>query len=64
MKEIYMNLYDILSLLEYTSIMSGIDLAGWEKRLMQMSDQHFRFSVGCEVSQDLIEDLDQALNQL
>jgi methionine-gamma-lyase len=58
------SLGDTTSLIEYTSIMTGIDLAGWEKRLMQMSEQHFRFSVGCEDPHDLIEDLDQALNRL
>jgi len=58
------SLGDTTSLIEYTSVMTGIDLASWEKRRMNMSDTHFRFSVGLEDSDDLIEDLDQALNQL
>ena len=58
------SLGDITSLIEYTSIMTGIDLSSWEKRLMNISDTHFRFSVGLEDSKDLIKDLNQALNQL
>ncbi|MEJ2293940.1 MAG: PLP-dependent aspartate aminotransferase family protein, partial [Candidatus Lokiarchaeota archaeon] len=58
------SLGDTTSLLEYTSVMTGIDLASWEKRLMDISDTHFRFSVGLEDTKDLIEDLEQAFNQL
>jgi len=58
------SLGDTTSLIEYTSIMTGIDLASWEKKMMQISDTHFRFSVGLEDPKDLIEDLNQALNQI
>ncbi len=58
------SLGDTTSLIEYTSLMTGIDLSSWEKRLMNISDTHFRFSIGLEDSQDLINDLNQALNQL
>jgi len=58
------SLGDTTSLIEYTSVMTGIDLASWEKRAMELSDTHFRFSVGLEDPVDLIEDLNQALNQL
>ncbi|MFX1317080.1 MAG: trans-sulfuration enzyme family protein [Promethearchaeota archaeon] len=55
------SLGDTTSLMEYTSVMTGIDLASWEKRAMTMSDTHFRFSIGLEDPDDLIKDLDQAL---
>ncbi|MFX1411794.1 MAG: trans-sulfuration enzyme family protein, partial [Promethearchaeota archaeon] len=55
------SLGDTTSLIEYTSVMTGWDLASWEKRVMSMSDTHFRFSVGLEDPDDLIKDLDQAL---
>jgi methionine-gamma-lyase len=58
------SLGDLTSLIEYTSVMTGIDLASWEKRLMDISDTHFRFSIGLEDPDDLIKDLNQALNQL
>ncbi len=58
------SLGDTTSLIEYTSLMTGIDLASWEKRLMGISDTHFRFSIGLEDPEDLIKDLEQALNQL
>ena len=58
------SLGDTTSLIEYTSVMTGIDLSSWEKRLMNISDTHFRFSIGLEDPKDLIEDLKQALNQL
>ncbi|MFX0077074.1 MAG: trans-sulfuration enzyme family protein [Candidatus Hermodarchaeota archaeon] len=58
------SLGDTTSLIEYTSVMTGIDLASWEKRSMTLSDTHFRFSVGLEDPDDLVEDLDQALKQL
>ena len=58
------SLGDTTSLIEYTSIMTGIDLAVWERKSMNISKTNFRFSVGLEDSDDLIQDLDQALNQL
>ncbi|NVM16826.1 MAG: aminotransferase class I/II-fold pyridoxal phosphate-dependent enzyme [Candidatus Lokiarchaeota archaeon] len=58
------SLGDTTSLIEYTSVMTGIDLASWEKRRMKMSDTHFRFSVGLEDSDDIIQDLEQALEQI
>ncbi|TFG15202.1 MAG: PLP-dependent transferase, partial [Promethearchaeota archaeon] len=58
------SLGDTTSLIEYTSVMTGIDLSSWEKRLMEISDTHFRFSIGLEDPKDLIDDLTQALNQL
>jgi methionine-gamma-lyase len=58
------SLGDTTSLIEYTSVMTGIDFASWEKRSMNLSDTHFRFSVGLEDPDDLISDLDQALNRL
>jgi cystathionine beta-lyase/cystathionine gamma-synthase len=58
------SLGDTTSLIEYTSVMTGIDLASWEKRSMTLSDTHFRFSVGLEDPDDLIADIDQALKQL
>lgn len=58
------SLGDTTSLIEYTSIMTGIDLASWEKKAMQISDTHFRFSVGLEDPDDLIRDMDQALIQI
>ncbi|MFW9823793.1 MAG: trans-sulfuration enzyme family protein [Candidatus Thorarchaeota archaeon] len=58
------SLGDTTSLIEYTFVMTGLDLASWEKRSMGISDSHFRFSVGLEDADDLIEDLEQALNQL
>lgn len=58
------SLGDTTSLIEYTSIMTGIDLASWELRSMDISKTHFRFSVGLEDPEDLIADLDQALKQL
>ena len=58
------SLGDTTTLIEYTSVMTGIDLASWEKRRMNMSDTHFRFSVGLEDADDLINDLEQALQQI
>jgi len=58
------SLGDTTSLIEYTSIMTGIDLASWEKRTMGISDTHFRFSAGLEDPSDLIKDLGQALKNL
>ena len=58
------SLGDTTSLIEYTSVMTGIDLASWEKRRMNMSDTHFRFSLGLEDPDDIIKDLDQALDQI
>ena len=58
------SLGDTTSLIEYTPIMTGIDLASWEKKMMGISDTHFRFSVGLEDFNDITEDLDQALNQI
>ena len=58
------SLGDLTSLIEYTSIMTGLELAQWELKAMKTSKTHFRFSVGLEDPDDLQEDLDQALNQL
>ena len=58
------SLGDTTSLIEYTSVMTGIDLASWEKKRMRMSDTHFRFSVGLEDPEDLINDLAQALEKI
>ena len=58
------SLGDTTSLIEYTSLMTGIDLASWEKKFMRISDTHFRFSVGLEDPEDLIKDLEQALSQI
>jgi methionine-gamma-lyase len=58
------SLGDTTSLMEYTSVMTGIDLASWEKKLMELSDTHFRFSVGLEDPEDLVNDLEQALNKI
>ncbi len=44
--------------------MTGIDLASWERKSMNISNTHFRFSVGLEDPEDLITDLDQALKQI
>ena len=55
---------DTTSLIEYTSVMTGIDLASWEKRRMNMSNTHFRFSIGLEDPDDLINDLEQALKKI
>jgi cystathionine beta-lyase/cystathionine gamma-synthase len=44
--------------------MTGIDLASWEKRRMNMSDTHFRFSIGLEDPDDLINDLEQAFQKI
>ncbi|MHA1297335.1 MAG: trans-sulfuration enzyme family protein [Promethearchaeota archaeon] len=57
------SLGDTTSLIEYTSIMTGINLASWEKRKMGISETHFRFSVGLEDVEDLIRDLEQALDK-
>jgi methionine-gamma-lyase len=58
------SLGDLTSLIEYTSIMTGLELAPWERKAMKISKTHFRFSVGLEDPDDLQADLDQALNQL
>ncbi|MFX0037196.1 MAG: trans-sulfuration enzyme family protein, partial [Candidatus Hermodarchaeota archaeon] len=58
------SLGDLTSLIEYTSLMTGFDLAPWELKSMNISKTHFRFSVGLEDPADLIEDLDQALIQI
>ncbi len=58
------SLGDTTSLIEYTSVMTGIDLASWEKKSMGISNSHFRFSVGLEDSEDLIRDLEQALKEI
>ncbi|MFW9874752.1 MAG: trans-sulfuration enzyme family protein [Candidatus Thorarchaeota archaeon] len=58
------SLGDLTSLIEYTSIMTGLELALWERKAMNISNTHFRFSVGLEDPEDLIKDLDQALKQL
>ncbi len=58
------SLGDLTSLIEYTSLMTGIDLASWERKSMNISRRHFRFSVGLEDPEDLIDDLDQALEQI
>jgi methionine-gamma-lyase len=64
MIKVGVSLGDTTSLMEYTSIMTGIDLASWEKKLMEISDTHFRFSIGLEDPEDLIKDLEQALNKI
>jgi len=58
------SLGDTTSLIEYTSVMTGIDLASWERKSMNISNTHFRFSVGLEDPVDLINDLNQALIQI
>ena len=58
------SLGDTTSLIEYTGIMTGVDLANWERKSMNITDTNFRLSVGLEDPEDLIKDLDQALNQL
>lgn len=58
------SLGDTTSLIEYTSVMTGIDLASWEKKSMGISNSHFRFSVGLEDPEDLIKDLEQALKKI
>ncbi|MFX0041503.1 MAG: trans-sulfuration enzyme family protein [Candidatus Hodarchaeota archaeon] len=58
------SLGDTTSLLEYTSVMTGFDLASWEKRSIPVSDTHFRFSIGLEDPDDIIQDLEQALNKI
>ncbi len=58
------SLGDTTSLIEYTSFMTGVDLAKWERKSMNISNTHFRFSVGLEDPDDLIDDLSQALAQL
>ncbi len=55
------SLGDTTSLIEYTSLMTGIDLASWERRSMKISDTHFRLSVGLEDPNDLINDLKKGL---
>ncbi|MCP4761380.1 MAG: hypothetical protein GY870_06335, partial [archaeon] len=44
--------------------MTGSYLATWEARAMNIVDTQFRFSVGLEDPQDLIDDFEQALKQL
>ncbi|TXT58403.1 MAG: L-methionine gamma-lyase [Promethearchaeota archaeon] len=56
------SLGDTTSLIEYTSLMTGIDLASWERRSMKISDTHFRLSVGLEDPNDLIKDLEKSLS--
>ena len=58
------SLGDTTSLIEYTSIMTGIDLASWELRSMDISKTHFRFSVGLEDPEDIINDIEQALEKI
>jgi methionine-gamma-lyase len=58
------SLGDTTSLIEYTPLMTGINLALWERKIMNISKTHFRFSVGLEDAEDLIADLDQALKQI
>ena len=58
------SLGDTTSLIEYTSVMTGVNLASWEKSAMGISETHFRFSVGLEDPNDLINDLEQALSKL
>jgi methionine-gamma-lyase len=58
------SLGDTTSLIEYTSLMTGIDLASWERRSMKISDTHFRLSVGLEDPDDLINDLKKGLAKI
>ena len=58
------SLGDTTTLIEYTSVMTSLDLASWEKKMMGISDTHFRFSIGLEDPEDLIQDLEQALNKI
>jgi methionine-gamma-lyase len=58
------SLGDTTSLIEYTTLMTGISLALWERKIMNIPKTHFRFSVGLEDVDDLIADLDQALKQI
>jgi methionine-gamma-lyase len=58
------SLGDTTSLIEYTSLMTGIDLASWERRSMKISDTHFRLSVGLEDPKDLITDLKNGLAKI
>ena len=58
------SLGDTTSLIEYTAFMTGIDLAPRERKLMRISNTHFRLSVGLEDPEDLVADLDQALSVL
>ncbi|MFX0105026.1 MAG: trans-sulfuration enzyme family protein [Candidatus Hodarchaeota archaeon] len=58
------SLGDLTSLIEYTSVMTGFDLASWELKSMNISNTHFRFSVGLEDTEDLLADLNQALKQI
>ncbi|MFX1279218.1 MAG: trans-sulfuration enzyme family protein [Promethearchaeota archaeon] len=58
------SLGDTTSLIEYTTLMTGINLSKWELKAMNIPKTHFRFSVGLENAEDLISDLDQALKQI
>ncbi len=58
------SLGDSTSLIQFTPFMTGIDLASWEKRSMNIPPTHFRFSVGLEDPEDIIEDFDQALSKI
>ncbi|MCP4763821.1 MAG: PLP-dependent transferase [archaeon] len=58
------SLGDTTSLIEYVPTMTGSYLATWEARAMNIVDTQFRFSVGLEDPQDLIDDFEQALKQL
>ncbi|MFX1324666.1 MAG: trans-sulfuration enzyme family protein [Promethearchaeota archaeon] len=58
------SLGDTTSLIENTSLMTGVSLASWERKAMDISNTHFRFSVGLEDPYDIIADLDQALKQI
>jgi len=58
------SLGDTTSLIQFTPFMTGIDLASWERKTMEIPSTHFRFSVGLENADDIIDDLDQALSKL
>ncbi len=58
------SLGDTTSLIEWTMMTTGVDLSPKERRVMGITDTHFRFSVGLEDPQDLIADLDRALSTL
>jgi len=58
------SLGDTTSLIEYTAYMTGIDLAPWERKSMQISNKQFRLSVGLEDAEDLIDELRKTLSLL
>jgi methionine-gamma-lyase len=58
------SLGNIDSLIQHSPSMSHFDMTPEQRHAVSIFDGQVRLSIGCEDADDLIQDLDQALNQI